>query len=162
MGIILKRKNVEDFKGNKPFEKGDIFIYLSLLIAVVLLFVFLVIIPLSEDKKSIEISVKGKSYFTYSFASDTFNIAPFALPLIDKERVQGGYEVTVYSNDEKTDFNVVFIEVNKQSVSVINASCPNKDCTHMSIKRGSGSIICSPNGFSAFPLKVDGDNVTVG
>lgn len=162
MGIILKRKNVEDFKGNKPFEKGDIFIYLSLLIAVVLLFVFLVIIPLSNDSDKIEVSVKGQNYFTYSFSTDTFDINPSTLSLIDKESVNKGYQITVYTDNSKTNYNVIFIDVGSKSVSVIKATCPNKDCTHMSIKRGGGSIICSPNGLSVFPLKVDGDSVTVG
>ena len=154
--------NIKQEKENKIFKKWDILVYAILLVLIVVL--FLVVFISKDDSKieGFEMSYKNNKILTYDFQKDSFD---YNSEFIEINECENGYIILFYLDDKKTDFNKIQVNTQDKCVVVLDASCStSKDCTSMSIKKISDTIICVPHSLIIKPLGSSNieDNIVIG
>ena len=105
-------------------KKGDFFIFVFIVAIIVTTSVFFYRQP--GEAKIVKIYVDGEEYGAYTFSQRYETI--FDVP------AKGGY---------RTGYNR--IRIKDETVTVIDSSCPNKDCVYMGSIRDAGDmLICLP------------------
>lgn len=139
-------------KSKKAFELYDVFLYL---VVVVFIFSLFLGVFLKKDERldGFKIEVNNQVVFKCDFDKNSYEISE-------------GYEnhviiehnsVTVYFNDQKTDFNIIVYNPTEKTVIVQESTCSStKDCTKSpALKSGDGVIICSPHKLKVLPLSLE-------
>ena len=63
------------------------------------------------------------------------------------------YKITVFTNQEKSGYNVIFIDTKERTEKVIYANCSDrKDCFHSPAIKNNGTIYCSPHDLLIKPI----------
>lgn len=146
----MKENNkINLIKESKPLVKGDIFIYLFVILVTVLLFIIFVIDVTPTKLEGVVIEKSGQfnseEILYYDFAKDNFNINHKYNENIEikTEHNKNSYFVAIKIEEE---YNVIVIEKSGK-VYVSDANCSfKKDCTHFKgIVKGGDSIICLPH-----------------
>ena len=69
-----------------------------------------------------------------------------------------GYTLTIYTSNDKTGFNVIFINTKESSVKIIESTCSvSKDCVYSPAISNSGAIYCAPHGIKIIPNGTSGN-----
>lgn len=162
MLILEVNKKNKDNKDNlisisSVFLKSDLIVYTLLLVVLVCLFLFFVIIPQSASQKGFNVTLKGKSIVTVEFSSSTPKISDDAIDFVTTENYENGFLITVYFNEEKTDFNKIYIDLSEKSADVIESTCSvSKDCVYSPKIKINGAIVCAPHSLKISPIGKDG------
>ena len=153
MGGIAEKHNLADrVTSVKPFCKKDLIVYglIVILFGLALLPLFL-----RKDGEDIgfEVYIRGERAFTYYYGGEGRAESKFL------NRTEFNAEertLTVYFNDEKTEYNVIFADDAGKTVKVISSTCENHDCERMQ-----NEIYCAPHFLKITGIKKSKD-VAVG
>ncbi|MBO4990105.1 MAG: NusG domain II-containing protein [Clostridia bacterium] len=132
-------KTFEDAEKSPFFRKGDIFLYLVLVLVIVGLFCFGFATKEEGELENLLVYRDDTLVFSYSFAEDKYN----AYEEVKVEETKEGYLVTIYTEGE---YNLFCIE-KRGYVKMLDADCSvHRDCVAMwAITDRSGVIICTPH-----------------
>ncbi len=154
--------NIKQEKENKIFKKWDILIYATLFVLIVGLFLVVFITKDNSKIEGFEILYKNNKILTYDFQKKSFDYDNNYIEIGEYER---GYIILFYLDEKKSVFNKIQVNIKDRTIVVLDASCSSsKDCTAMSIKNSSDTIICAPHKLIIQPLgtKSVDDNIIVG
>lgn len=153
MGVIAEKPDLaEKVAKSKPFTKKDLLIYgfAFVLFCLSLLPLFL---NNGGNNAGFEVYVRGEKAFTYYYGGERFAEEKFF------ERTEFNEEehtLTIYFNDEKTEYNVLVIDDESKTVRVKASTCKNHDCERME-----NDIYCAPHFLRVTGIKKSKD-VAVG
>lgn len=159
-------KKIKQVKAEKGFKILDIAVYLTLLAAIIALFIAFVFTADRSALRGVNIKfVSGGdevTAFSYSFEDDAYEI-------LSAENIKvisdGEKELVVrfFLTDENRDFNEIFIDKEERSARVRAADCANNDCVLFGkITDNSHPLTCKPHGHMVvepFGYKVSGDEI---
>ncbi len=131
----------------KLFCKSDILVYAFIIVAIALLFLFFIIIPARvENRKTTGILVEqnGKTVFTYTFSGYTFDVSKAFSDYVEITKTNNTHTVTVFSNENKTEYNVISIDNTNKTVKMSDTNCRSGQCTYMHALSNGGIIYCAP------------------
>lgn len=152
MGI----ERIEQIKKRKPFALADVFVYAALAVLIVVLFIVFVFSVPQAPIKGVQFVYREQVVYTYSF--ETGGKAATGWSKYFEERTEGDLVyVTFYEDEEKTEYNVLCINLKEQSAKMTDTNCSHhKDCVYMdAIQSQNGVIICVPHGLKV--LALDGE-----
>ena len=152
MGI----ERIEQIKKRKPFSFADIFVYAGLAVLIVALFIAFVFTVPQEPIKGVQFVYREQVIYTYSL--ETGGKATNGWDAHFEERTDGNLVyITFYEDDEKTEYNVLCVNLAEQSAKMTDTNCSHhKDCVYMdAISSQTGVIICVPHGLKV--LALDGE-----
>lgn len=146
-------KNTNKLKTLKIFERNDIFIYAVLLAAIVLLFVFTVILPQKKQAEGFSVYCDGNLAFTLDYsAPENYKItvgyeSAFSVSLTEDT-------VTYYFSADKTQYNVISFDSEKKTAKVTKSTCSvSPDCVYSPEIGSGGAIICAPHKLKITPIR---------
>lgn len=152
-GSVLNKTRYEKLKSNKPFSVGDIYIYLGLILVIFALFLSIIIIPNSKKTDGFVIYKGEKKILTYYYENDLEKIEDDFLALVQIENADNGKLISIFSDSEKTEYNIVFVNSKEQTVKMHDSTCSiSKDCTISPKISNSGMIYCAPHEIKIVPL----------
>lgn len=134
----------------KIFKKADLIIYGALAAIILSLFIiFVFMVSSSSALENVYADVDGEEIFRYDFNAKVLIIRDDDFP---KNIVEDDQTITIilYFEDEYNK-----ITINKSgSVYMEDANCSvSHDCTYMSIKKTSDTIICVPHKLHIYATK---------
>lgn len=149
----MSLSKIGQLKKSKAFTKWDLIVYTAVVLIVVLLFGIFVFGKNSAALNGIEIVYDNQTIFTYTFEEDNYEINREYIEKVSVENDQDKLTVTVYSDADKSHYNIVVIE-KSGSAYMQNADCSyHKDCVGMSpIVDNRGIIVCLPHKLTVLPL----------
>ncbi len=150
-------KNTDKIVGVKnslPFKHWDLLIYSLTIILIVLLFVFLVILPKNVNSTGFEVFVNGKVAFSFDYAKYSYQIDGEFNSMVEVENEENGFSFKLYSDKEKTHFNVIFVNTTNKSVKMTDSNCFSKDCVYSPAISDKGVILCAPHGMKVVPIGI--------
>lgn len=147
-------------QARKLFYRQDVFVYLGLAVLIFCLF-FLFVFPSACKQNSSkgfkvlhgseQVLIFDISLSNYIFVSEKFSNS------VRIEQNEKTYTVTIYFDEEKTDFNTLIFDIEACSAKVIESTCSeSKDCVYSPKITTSGSIYCAPHNLKIVPLTDDG------
>ncbi len=144
-------------KYGKLFLGGDVFVYCSLFFCLVLLFVFLVAPKNTATCNGFSVFQDDKTVFTFTFEkSSPLKIESDYENLTEVSFNQDGYTITVYTNQERTAYNKIYVDTVNLTAKVIESNCSErKDCYHAPAIKTNGTIYCSPHHLLIKPLSLN-------
>lgn len=152
----MQSERIEKIKSKKPFEFNDVFVYLALFLIILGLFFAFVFFPTSSTSQGFEVYKGQQKVLTYYFDSDTLSISSDFSSVVQVENQTGGKSICVYTNQNKTGYNLIFIDLVNKSVKITQSTCSaSHDCTLMPAIKGGGVIYCAPHELSIVPILTD-------
>lgn len=159
-------KNREMIKCDKirAFRIADVLVYSAVALLVFLLFLSFVILPNTSDYNGFKIIADGKEIFTLKFKDGTYEQKDFSGQIEVLPQENGELIITVFTNAEKSEYNVLLVSLTEKTVKVTESNCSiKKDCVHSPKIDGAGKMIaCMPHGLKIVALGGDYLPVTTG
>lgn len=145
----MEKEAFETVKLSKPFKLGDLFIYGGVIL--IILAIFLAVLLPKKNQTNGFIVYNGDSVvLTYEYDSDKLSIKD---EFADSVVVATNGNITVYLDENKTEFNTFAIDKKEKSVKIVDANCSvKKDCVHTPAMSNDGAIICMPHQLKIVPL----------
>lgn len=141
-------------RSSKLFYKGDLLIYLALSVMLLALFFALVIFPASKSSSGFEICRANDTILTY--VDGKFSVDEKFSSLVQIKSVEKGFEVTIYTDQAQTHYNVLLFDKKQSTAKVIESNCSlSKDCTYIPAIKNSGTIYCAPHDLKIQPINSD-------
>lgn len=136
-------------KFSKPFKMFDILLYVISFI-VILTFLLGFAFPKKDVSAGFKVELNGKTVLYYYFESQKVEITEGYSSLV--EIIEDC--ITVYTDAEKTEYNVLKIDKVNNSVSVSGSNCSTRqDCVHTApVNKNGGVIICMPHKLKILPI----------
>ena len=152
---MLKKSVYNSVKSSKPFHFGDIFVYAIVSFVIIALFSFFVFFKKNNEHKGFEVIVKGQTLLTFTFSGNQIKVSNEDLIFVEES--DGGVYVTVYQDQEKQSYNVIYFNVNEKTAEVTESTCSlSKDCTVTPAINKSGAIYCAPHSLKIIPIGTEG------
>ncbi len=149
---MKEQKNPETINP-KLFGLWDVVVYSAVIAVVVLLFILFVFIPNGKAPQGFKVLLDGKTVAKYDYALQTLSVTDGYQDFIKVD----GDKITVYSNAERTHYNVLLIDDGNKSVKVFSANCStSKECVYTPALKGDGAIVCAPHKLKIVPLSSTG------
>ncbi len=133
-------------KSSKPFEFWDILVYSSILAMIALMFIAVfVFAPKKQDAFGFKIIVNEITIAEYSFSDATIKITDNYADKVIFDQENG--VIKVFTNDDKTEFNIISFSLTAKKVWVSESNCSqSKDCTRFEpIMTEGQAIYCLPH-----------------
>lgn len=147
----MKSTILDKIKDKKPFEFNDIFIYLSLLVIVALLFLFFIILPQNNNPKGFKILIDNREVLTFDYQSEYCSFLEDYSNQIEIDENKN--QITIFHNQEKNSYNVIKYDTVKGSVKMFDSTCSNtKDCVYEMAISINGAIYCAPHDLLIIPI----------
>ena len=112
------------FKSKTLFLRGDFAVYISLLFCIVLLFIFFVF-PTQNNKNDVFlVSHNNQTVLAFTFSkTNPIEISDNYVNLTQIEERENGFKITVYLSENKSAYNVIFVDTEKliNSTMVVEA-----------------------------------------
>lgn len=148
MGLIFGwcKMLIKRLKNSKPFCKSDIIIYAFIALVIALLFLFFIIIPARAEKNSSTgfiIEQNKNTILTYAYKDQTFKIEQDFIDYVKIEKNESGFTITIYSNDEHTEYNIISVDNTTKTVKMADTNCRSELCKYMHAS-DNGIIYCAP------------------
>lgn len=160
MGIevgILKKRDLYEIKTLKAFEINDVFLYVFLLVVVSVLFILFVFSQNKNTPDGFTITVNGKSACTFTCLDNNLTINEEFKSLITFIETENGVTLTVFTDESKSGYNVIFIDTFNQTAKVTESTCSiSKDCVYSPAISRDGAIFCAPHGLKITPNGASG------
>ena len=146
---VLAKRNLSELKNSKPFYLFDLILYLIVAAFTVAAFLFV----FANKSKNV-----SQGFYVLS---DNDVAAEFVYS--DGEfKIKDGYSshfsveedaIRFYPNiDNFDDYNVIFIDKDKKTVKIADATCVGKDCTFQEVSKDGGFIFCAPHKLKIIPM----------
>lgn len=137
--------NAERIKKSGFFAPGDLLVYGLLAVLVAVLFL-ITAFGGRGAAAGIEITLAGERVYVYEFGTGG-KITRGKEALVSERTEGNAVTVTVFTDEEKENYNTVIIDRAEKTACVYAANCSfSRDCTHMpSITSSSGVIVCVPH-----------------
>ena len=152
------------FKSKTLFLRGDFAVYISLLVCIVLLFIFLVFPTQNNKNDGFLVSHNNQTVLAFTFSkTNPIEISDNYVNLTQIEERENGFKITVYLSENKSAYNVIFVDTENLTAKVIDANCSErKDCFHAPAIKSNGTIYCSPHDLLIKPLSLNSDTPIAG
>ena len=155
-----KNELTKSIKNAKLFLLKDIFVYLSLFLFIIVLFLIFIIPSTCNKQKNsgFIVTVKNQTVLTFNAKnSSPISITEEYLELVEVTKEQSIYTVKIYLSLDKKSFNTLSFNKDEISAKVIESTCSqSKDCVYTPKITDNGSIYCAPHGLKIVPLTTDG------
>ena len=140
----------------KPFRPMDLIVYAVVLVLVLFLFFYFVIIPKTDNIKGFMVKLDGQKILTFEFDKGITETQDFSGKL-EIVNTKDQTLITIYTNLELTEFNVIAVSLIDKTVEVLESNCSvRKDCVHSpKINQNGGMIACMPHGLKILSLGSD-------
>ncbi len=149
----MQKHYYENIKASKPFKRFDIIIYSLVILLVVFLFIFCIILPNKKETNGFIVNINDKTVLTYIY-NDKIEIIDEYKNKIETDKKDNFEYITVFIDNEKTEYNIIRVDLTDFSVKVSEANCSNShDCTSFPYLKKSGSIICLPHNLEILSLE---------
>ena len=135
------RKTLKDIKNAKPFSAHDLILYAVVVIVTALSLLLFFTVNKPKDLLGFDFYSDNVLVATYRFSDDEFSVKQ---EFSDKFLFDGD-TITCFTNDDKTDYNIVFIDKLNKIAMVKDANCHGKDCLKLSANQNGGVIYCAPH-----------------
>lgn len=144
----LKNQSADKKQINTAFfVKGDLLVYFVLFVVIISAFAVVQIGFKKQDLQTVEVFCQDSLLFIFdcnAFKIDKISADWQDCLLIetDKDKIT----VTVFLNDEKTEYNVM--EFSKNRAKMVKSTCVGKDCvkTASTVSRANQFVLCMPHG----------------
>lgn len=139
---------LESVKKSKFFKPFDIVIYSLVLVIILCFFLIFVVFKSDNNVLGFKVNIDNQDviYFEYEKGIDGFTFEHNYSTLTQTKKIENSIEVKIFTNEQKTAFNLLQIDLENKCVKMLDSNCKNKDCTHFKgISSDSGSIICVPH-----------------
>ena len=135
-----------DFKTLKFFKPFDVVLYVAVVVIVVGVFVGVGVAFKNEEWSRTEVWCEG--VMACYFDNETRRLVVLSNDWADRlavEEKNGVTTLTVYFDDEKTEFNKILFEEGK--VTMLDSSCRGRDCVKAAntVTRANQIVICMPH-----------------
>ena len=141
---VLKNNGIEKVKNSPLFLRGDIAIYLLVIIIVLGLFLFPLLGNKTVNSSGFCVLVENKKAVTF-YNDKTLLVENDFIDLVETQKNQSGYFVKIYSHDKK-GYNVIFFDTTNLTAKVVESNCSaSKDCVHFPELKDKGTIYCAPH-----------------
>ena len=151
---------IDRLKNSKPFHFGDVIIYSLIILTVLTLFAVFIFFPRannsSKSPSGFIVENNGKTIISHLYGSDKFEVDDKFLSLTKTEETEYGFLITIYSNQDKTEFNVLKVNENKKTVKMVESNCRSKQCTYLHEVGENGIIYCAPRNLKITPITGSG------
>lgn len=146
---------LEKISSSKLFYTRDLFAYAFVALFVAFLIIVFVVLP--SNKQANGFCVKKDGQVVFYFTNNTVKIQNDYDDLIETVGIQNGVEVTIYTDSNKTNFNVILFDLSNKTAKVTKSTCSHsKDCCYSPAISNSGIIYCAPHGLSIEPIASGG------
>lgn len=147
----MKKNIYTKIKAYKPFEFNDIFLYSFILLLVVVLFLCFVILPQTKQAVGFSIEINDKNIFSFDYSTYEYIIETDYSNYIDIDKERN--TITIYLNDERTEFNRLVFNTDKKVVKMLESTCSKtKDCLYEPEISKTGIIYCAPHKLKVLPI----------
>lgn len=145
----MKNSLYEKIKEKRLTEPHDIFMYICVVIILISFFLG-IFLNKSQRLEGFKIETNNQVVFEFDFDKNTYNITNGYESFI----IVNENSITVFVDQEKTEFNIVSFDVENKTVCVLDSTCSStKDCVKSpKITNDKGVIICSPHKLKVLPL----------
>ena len=141
---------INGIKNSKPFKRGDLLVYLLVLLIVTILFAVFILFPKTQVSAGFKVTVNGELIFTFD-NSNGVTVSDGKDGLIETVSTDGGVLVTVYSSLDKSGYNLIFFSTDG-TAEIIESDCSlSHDCTFIPKIKDNGAIYCAPRGLKVAP-----------
>jgi hypothetical protein len=159
----LKKKDFDSIKKTKAFMKGDFLIYALILVLIFSLFVSFVFFPAKQQTKGFCVYKNERTLLTFFYNTNTLTVNSDFNGLVEKLEVENGVVLTIYTDEQRVNYNKLYVNYLDNSVQVNDSTCStSKDCTLFPAVSSSGVIYCNPHGLKIVPLTFTASNPTTG
>ena len=164
---MVEKKNSNDNQSavkpisSKIFEKRDALVYIGLACFIFCLFLIFSLPQACADNSKnhgFKITVKDQTVALLDANSSTpVSVADDFLTLVEVSSNGDVYTIKIYTDEGRTDYNLVEFNAKEVSVKVTESTCSeSKDCVHFPTLYNSGSIYCAPHHLKIQPILDDG------
>ncbi len=147
-----------DYTGEKAkprlFKKADLILYAIALFFVLCLFLIPILTCNSESITGFDVYKDGEIVFSLSFDKpNDFFIKQDKDDVIEVAITEKEATVKIFTDSQKTDYNVITASLNEKWVKCTESTCSiKKDCVHFApITNGNGVIVCAPHNIKILP-----------
>ncbi len=151
---------IGDLKHSKLFHFGDIFVYISTALIISILFLVFFILPncnsSGKTANGFKVENDGKTIITHIYGTDEFTIDQNFSNLTKIQATDYGHLVTIYTNLDKTEFNVLKVNDKDKTVKMERSNCRSKQCTYLHEIDDNGIIYCAPRSLKITPINGSG------
>lgn len=155
----------ENIKKSKFFKPFDLIVYFVIIIFVLGLFFIFVIFPNTKTPSGFKVIINNDTVllFDYDKGVEKIDYGKNYSTLTEVNQNDNIIEIKIFIDENKQDYNLLQVDLDKKSVKMIDANCSNtEDCTHFPpLTKDSGSIVCVPHRLSILPLNNERD-VSIG
>ena len=137
----MLKKTLKDIKNAKPFSAHDLILYAVVIVITALSFLLFFTANKPKDLLGFDFYLDNVLAATYRFSGEEF----FVKQEFSDMFLSDGDTITCFTNDDKTDYNIVFIDKLNKSAVVKDANCHGKDCLKLSANQNGGFIYCAPH-----------------
>ena len=135
------------------FKISDLIIYAVIIIIVCACFLLPFLISKKGSADKFEVYKGNDLLLSYSYETNSAKITGDFNDLVEITLNSNSTLIKIYTNETKSDFNLLEVDNDKKSVCVIESTCSlRKDCVHTpAVKDGKGVIICLPFNIKILP-----------
>ena len=152
----MKKKTLSEIKNSKPFEFNDIFVYLSVTCAVLILLFVFVFFPSAKKHEGFNVLMGNKTVLSYYLDKKEVELSPEYQDKILVEETEEKTTVTIYTNEDNSAFNVIVFNKTDGTAKMLDANCGGKDCVSFPPLQNSGVIYCDPHFVKILPIGASG------
>ena len=151
--LNVKKDVVSAVKTAKPFKKGDLIIYSSIVLLVLILFSVFVFFPKETRANGFKVYCNNDVVFTHEYGTDFFDVKADWSNNVSITKDEHGFQITVLIHQDSHAKNVIYCDEENLTVKMIDSNCSvSKDCTFMPAISCDGAIYCLPHGLKISPL----------
>ena len=148
----MKRSKFLEIKSKKPIEFNDLFLYTAAFVAVLVLFIVFVFLGDGKANYGFTITKDQKTVCSFTYSNESMTINDHFKDLVNVEKNDNGYLITVFTSQDKLDYNVIFVDTSSRTVKVRDSTCSiSKDCVYSPAIGEDGAIYCAPHGLKILP-----------
>jgi hypothetical protein len=144
-GKIIVKKNIislDKIKDKKFFSLFDVILYFNILLIAVSS-IFLTRLGKSNATTGVEISVDNITICYVDYDSNDIKYYN-TNAVFDVEKTTTNYVITIYHQDNKTEYTKIKVDFNEDYALVLSSTCKNHTCKHTGKLTDNGAIICLP------------------
>ncbi len=136
-----------EIKKRKIFVKRDIFVYVSIAVLVLGLFISLLVFN-NKDADGFKVELNGQTVLTHVYGKE-FKVEKDFLSKVTVSNDGEHFTVKITSAD---GYNILFVNESDKSVKMQESDCPSQNCVHMQEIKNAGAIFCAPRQLKITPL----------
>lgn len=148
-------------KAQKPFEIFDFIAYAVTAVFVTVLFFAFVVIPTHSAAEGFKVLIDNVTVLVFKYDDNSMTVTPSFTDTVEYDNE--AHTLTIYTDEEKSDYNVLYVDAQARSVKMIDANCSHsKDCVYFRpVTSDAGFIYCAPHKLTVLPLSSTAKTVPI-